>query len=615
MQTLRKSCSTELPEPNMPEPQRPSEKYSSFAPGAVHLEPGLFHKRFEVNLAYLKSLKTGNLLQNHFFEAGIDIFRDKTPEPQDDPHWGWETPTCLVRGHFLGHWLSAASRVYASTRDTELKVKLDRVVTELGTCQERNGGEWVFSIPEKYMDWTASGVRVAVPHYVVHKTLMGLFDAYRYASSAEALTVLENASRWFHAWTRRFSRDQMDDILDIETGGMLEVWANLYGATGAKHVEDLLERYTRARLFDPLLESKDVLTNMHANTTIPEIHGAARAYEVTGDGRWRSIVERYWECAVASRGTFCTGGQTSGEVWTPPYEFAARRGSATQEHCTVYNMIRLADYLFRWSGDGAYADYIERNLYNGILAQQHPHTGMVSYFLPLEAGGRKKWGTPTHDFWCCHGTLVQAHTAHNAYIYYGREKEVVVSQYIPSRLTTTVDGKQVTLAMEFDTEAEVSHRPERWAIDIAVTCDGPTEMDLKLRVPDWVRDHPTVLLNGERQTVEQPSPRFYSLSRTWHTDSVRVELPKRLTSSAIPDEPGTVAFMDGPVVLAGLCETEHTLRGDKDEPGAMLLPDNERKHGRWLTGYRTTGQERGIKFKPLHEIIDEPYTVYFPVKP
>ena len=47
----------------------------------------------------------------------------------------------------------------------------------------------------------------------------------------------------------------------------------------------------------------------------------------------------------------------------------------------------------------------------------------------------------------------------------------------------------------------------------------------------------------------------------------------------------------------------------------MLLPDNERKHGRWLTGYRTTGQERGIKFKPLHEIIDEPYTVYFPVKP
>ena len=128
-----------------------------------------------------------------------------------------------------------------------------------------------------------------------------------------------------------------------------------------------MERYTRVRLFDPLLESKDVLTNGHANTTIPEIHGAARAYEVTGDERWRSIVERYRECAVASRGTFCTGGQTSGETWTPPNEFAARRGDMNQEHCTVCNMMRLADFLFRWSGDMQYSDYIERNIYNGIL--------------------------------------------------------------------------------------------------------------------------------------------------------------------------------------------------------------------------------------------------------
>ena len=33
--------------------------------------------------------------------------------------------------------------------------------------------------------------------------------------------------------------------------------------------------------------------------------------------------------------------------------------------------------------DIQYADYWERNLYNGILAQQHPDTGMVAYFLPL----------------------------------------------------------------------------------------------------------------------------------------------------------------------------------------------------------------------------------------
>ena len=35
----------------------------------------------------------------------------------DDRHWGWESPTCQVRGQFLGHWLSAAARIVATTGD------------------------------------------------------------------------------------------------------------------------------------------------------------------------------------------------------------------------------------------------------------------------------------------------------------------------------------------------------------------------------------------------------------------------------------------------------------------------------------------------------------------
>ena len=32
-------------------------------------------------------------------------------------------------------------------------------------------------------------------------------------------------------------------------------------------------------------------------------------------------------------------------------------------------MIRLANILFTWTGDVSYLNYIEKNLYNGILAQ------------------------------------------------------------------------------------------------------------------------------------------------------------------------------------------------------------------------------------------------------
>ena len=315
----------------------------------------------------------------------------------------------------------------------EAKAKADHIVAELARCQHENGGEWAGSIPPTYLDWVARGKRVWAPQYTIHKTLMGLYDMYALAGNEQALDILSAWARWFHRWTTPLSRQHMDDILDVETGGMLEAWANLYGVTRQQEHLDLVYRYDRPRLFDKLLAGEDPLTNRHANTTIPEVQGAARAWEVTGERRWRDIVEAYWRLAVTDRGAYCTGGQTCGEIWTPPFEFAARLGDKNQEHCTVYNMMRLAEYLLRWTGDMAYADYWERNLYNGILAQQHPQTGMISYFLPLEAGAVKKWGSPTDDFWCCHGSLVQAHPLHGSTTYYQDDRGIGAVPVRPQR--------------------------------------------------------------------------------------------------------------------------------------------------------------------------------------
>jgi len=596
------------------------EIFKPMSPGQVRLLPGVFQQRFDLNRRYLLSLRSENLLQNHYLEAGLWGPRTR-PE---DCHWGWESPTCQVRGQFLGHWLSAAARIYASTGDPELKGKADWIVSELARCQRENGGEWAGSIPEKYLDWVARGKQVWAPHYVLHKTLMGLYDMVAYAGNEQALDIMVRWARWFHRWTGQFSREQMDDILDVETGGMLEAWANLYGITGKQEHLDLVYRYDRPRLFERLLAGEDPLTNRHANTTIPEAHGAARAYEVTGEERWRKIVEAYWRCAVTERGFFCTGGQTTGEVWTPPFEFAARLGDKNQEHCVVYNMMRLADYLLRWTGDVTYADYIERNLYNGILAQQHPETGMVAYFLPLQAGSKKIWGTPTNDFWCCHGTLVQAHTLHNAYVYYQDDEGLVVCQYIPTTLEWQWDNVPVKVKQTFDSKASTSrprepdgavHRPQRWVVELSVHCEQPTTFTLKLRLPWWISGPAHALVNGEPTTVSAGPSGYHEIRRTWQADTVRLVLPRSLSTCPLPDEPETVAFMDGPVVLAGLCDDERTLYGDRERPETILAPDNEREWWFWRPGYRARGQERGLRFLPLYEIRDERYTVYFPIRP
>jgi DUF1680 family protein len=286
-------------------------------------------------------------------------------------------------------------------------------------------------------------------------------------------------------------------------------------------------------------------------------------------------------------------------------------------------MTRLADYLFRWTGDVTYADYIERNLYNGTLAQQNPQTGMVTYYLPLRAGGHKHWGSETHDFWCCHGTLVQAHTTHNAYAYYGDGEGLVVCQYIPTELRWAWGGVPVTLTQGFDTEASTinsfklggaEHRPSRWLIDITLRAEQPTEFTLKLRLPWWLAGEATLTINGEAYPISGGASSFVSIRRVWSDDQLRLELPKALTTCALPDAPEMVAFMDGPVVLAGLVEEERSLIGDANVAEAILTPDYEREWGAWKPGYRTRGQDRNFRLTPLYEITDEAYTVYFPLR-
>ena len=486
-------------------------------------------------------------------------------------------------------------------------------MSELKRCQEKNGNGWAGSSPEKYLHWLAQGKPTWAPQYVHHKTLMGLVDMYTLAGNTEALEIADQFADWFYRWTLAFSREKMDDILDVETGGMLEVWANLYDATGDPKYLALIEKYTRARLFDPLMDGCDMLTNRHANTTIPEVQGAARAYEVTGDERWRQIVEAYWRSAVTDRGMYCTGGQTCGEVWTPPFKLSARLGDKNQEHCTVYNMIRLADYLFRWTGEPVYADYIERNLYNGILAQQNPRTGMVAYFLPLEAGARKVRGSRTYDFWCCHGSLVQAHAMHNALVYYEDEAGIVVCQYIPAVLQTHRDGVAVSIRQSRADSAEDHHCPAVWRLAFQVTCEKPVEFTLKLRSPWWLSGEPSVVVNGENLPAHQGASEWLSIRRAWTHDTLTLELPKGLYVSPLPDAPDVCAFTDGPMVLGGLCSDERTLVGNKDNVSSMLVPDNEREWGNWLPGYRARHQAQGLRFKPLYEITGKAYTVYFPI--
>jgi DUF1680 family protein len=594
------------------------------------------HDRLERNTRYLLSLRSDNLLRPFWFEAGLYQMTTK----KTGIHWGWDSPFSYIRGTFTGHWLSAAAQVIARNENRELRVKAEHIVDEIARCQKENGGRWAFGIPEKYLYWLRDGKVTWASQYVCHKVMMGLLDMHRFLGNETALPVVKNCADWFYDFTSTFDRKTMDEMMDRdETGGIMELWADLYGITGDERHLELIRRYERPRLYDVLLEGGDALTNMHANTTVPEIHGCARAYEVTGDLRYREIAELYWKCAVDDRGFFVTGGQTSGEIWTPPFRQAARLSDRNQELCVVYNMMRLAGYLYAWTGDVKYADYCERNLYNGVFAQSfwqedsfaqavdeedNPlKTGHLAYYLPLRAGSVKKWGRETDHFWCCHCTSLQANANVGDMIYHTDGAALVVAQYLPSKLETEIDGRKVSISQRHDALSvgkagdyfSVNRRVRERPRNLTATFDvqgGGSRFALKFRKPWWLSGEISVRLNGE-PTDFADADGYAVLDRAWENDEVEITLPKKLRCFPLADRPGTAAFIDGPVALAGLCGEERELYGDIEDPESFMEADDERYWNIWRPAWRTVGQPVNFGFVPLHDIGHETYTVYFPI--
>lgn len=593
----------------------------------AHLLPGLFNERSEINRTYLMELKKQGLLQNFYLEAGIVM-----PGLQvlDDPstadlHWGWEAPTCQLRGHFLGHWLSAASMLVATNKDKELQAKLDVVIDEFERCRVLNGGTWIGSIPEKYFKKLENNDYVWSPQYVMHKTLLGLLHAYMYAKNETALHILGHAADWYMDWTAAMAEKNPHAVYSGEEGGMLEVWASLYEITKEEKYLILAERYSHPSLFKKLENGIDALTNCHENASIPWAHGAAKMYEVTGDSKWRTLVEKFWQCAVVDRESYCTGGQGAGEYWVAPRLLGKFLGERNQEFCTVYNMVRLADYLYRFTDDVVYAEYIEKNIYNGFLAQQNKHSGMPTYFLPMKAGSKKKWGSKTHDFWCCHGTMVQSQTLYPTLCYYedNSNNRLVISQYIPSEykrddnitVTQNVDMKYYNDGAFFDEHDD--SRMSRWFLKITVKANTPEQFILSLRIPDWNKDTPVVIVNGEEVTDITMKNGYLDIEKLWEDDMISIYFTAALMTSPLPDMPNMTAFMEGPVVLAGLCDKDCGIVMDNDAPESVLMNVTEHTYDTFpwqQSTYRSVGQTENITFVPLYDITDEQYTIYFSKK-
>jgi len=501
----------------------------------VRVTHGPFRRAQEMDKRYLLTLDPDRLLH---------VFRVNSGLPSDaQPLGGWEDPKCELRGHFVGHYLSACSLMYASTGDDFLRERVNNLVGELAKCQEKLGNGYLSAFPEEFFDRVETTGRVWAPYYTLHKLFAGLLDAYVYCGNEQALAVAKRFGDWVIARNARLSDEQMQRMLGVEHGGMNEALANLYAVTGESKYLAIAERFNHRAVIDPLSRGEDVLTGLHANTQIPKFIGAARLYELTGKEWYRNAARHFWNFVVTER-SYVIGGHSDNEHFSPKERLSEALGPNTTETCNTYNMLKLTRHLFCWQPCAQYADYYERALYNHILASQDPSTGMMCYYVPLRPGSHKSYSSPYDSFWCCTGTGIENHAKYGDSIYFHDGKDTLfVNLFIPSEL----QWRQVGLGLRQETDFPYEPRSR-----LLITNETPSEVSICVRRPSWVGKSFEVRINGEKIAADANEAGFVSLRRVWKSgDNIEIELPMTLRTEAFRGNPRRLAFLCGPLVLAG----------------------------------------------------------------
>lgn len=519
-----------------------------FAFSDVRLLDSPFRRASERNAEYLLSLDPDRLLHNTRKYAGL--------EPKGELYGGWESQG--IAGHTLGHYLTALSQQFAAGGDARFRERIDYIVGEMAVAQKAYGDGYVGALPQLELD-TLRGFkegRIApgnpfffengawVPWYTQHKILAGLRDAWVVAGNPKAKDVTLELADWVDGITANLSEEQMQTMLQVEHGGMSEVLIDLYSLTGNERYLDASRRFHHHAVMEPLRDGRDELPGKHANTQIPKITGAARRYEVTGAEGDRAVAESFWQ-RVTSRHSWVIGGNSDGEHFFLPSTAPSHLSPATAETCNTYNMLKLTEHLFTWQPNVTYADYYERALYNHILASQEPERGMYTYFMSLKPGHFRTYSTPHDSFWCCVGSGMENHTKYGRAIYFHDENDLFVNLFIPSVLT----WEEKDFVLEQRTKYPSDNRTQ-----LTVMSSGDEPLALRVRSPRWAADDLAFQLNGRELQIDGTgSPgRYVSIERVWKKgDRLVVTIPMAVRTETLHGAPDTVAFLFGPVVLAG----------------------------------------------------------------
>src|SRR5882757_2092203 len=490
------------------------------------------------DMNYLLKIEPDRLLSDFRTHAGLT--------PKAKRYGGWESSG--LAGHSLGHYLSACSMAYAATGKDEFLQRVNYIVAELSVCQKARGTGYLGAIPKEDSIWAevAKGnIRSRgfdldgawSPWYTVHKIMGGLLDAWLYCHNAGALKIDQGIADWTGEEIKGLNDSLMQKMLGTEYGGMNDALVNTYAFTGNKKYLDLSYRFYDRRILDSLALKTDVLAGKHSNTQIPKIIGSARRYQLTGDKKDSGIARFFWE-TITQNHSYANGGNSNYEYLGDPGKLSDFLSDNTTETCNTYNMLKLTGELFSIHPSAALMDYYEKALYNHILASQNHETGMMTYFVSLRMGGKKRYSDEFNTFTCCVGTGMENHVKYGENIYYrGKDNSLYINLFIPSVLNWKEKG--ITVRQETNIPASDN-------ATFTITTTRTSQFLIRIRKPHWAANV-QVKVNGAIQPVTIGEDGYLVLDRKWsNNDKIEFIAPASFYTESMPDNPARKALFFGP---------------------------------------------------------------------
>ncbi len=538
----------------------PVEKLQEFGLDQVQVTDSYYENLFTKDMNYMMTTLDVDrlLLPFKLVSQGQD------PGTASGLYGGWEASSSLLRGHTLGHYMSALAHAYLKAKGSnatlagQIQTKLDYIITQLKSFQDKSSTGYLFGSPPTQFDVIEGKVTGDswVPWYTMHKIISGLVDVYKFEGNATALTIAGKLGDWTYSRASGWSSATRSTVLGVEYGGMNDCLYELYKYTNSANHLAAAHIFDETTLFTPIAAGNDTLNGMHANATIPKFIGALNRYRTLGttENSYYNAANEFWTLVLQDH-TFVTGGHGEDEHFHVPGKLDAIRDNINNESCNAYNMSKLARELFKVTGDVKYADAYERTQINEVLSAMNPSTGMTTYFKPMGTGYFKAYGTVDSTFWCCNGTGMENYTKLGDSLYFHDATDLYVVGYVSSTLSWSDRGLSLTQATTL---------PITNTSTFTINSAPSGAVNIKFRSPYWIAacQSLTIAVNGQAVTPVAAGG-FLGVSRVWQAgDIVTLTLPMEVQASRLPDNQNAVAFTYGPIVLsAGLGTTSMTTTG------------------------------------------------------